>query len=179
HDIHGLNGFLLLLHIGSGPGRRDKFHARFGQLLDYLSAKGYQFVGLDELLDTGEIFIRANQLGYLPDEPKVALAFSKAKLPDSFTVVPVEEGKPAFGVYEGKLHRLTNSSWGQFENHAELDFSKLNIPGNYFLKIGDSKSLPFSIGEDIFVALPDRLLGFMRQQRCGYNPWLDAVCHPF
>ncbi|HVV00034.1 MAG TPA: glycoside hydrolase family 9 protein, partial [Verrucomicrobiae bacterium] len=20
---------------------------------------------------------------------------------------------------------------------------------------------------------------FMREQRCGYNPWLDAVCHPF
>src|SRR2546422_2101705 len=24
-----------------------------------------------------------------------------------------------------------------------------------------------------------QLLEFMRQQRCGYNPWLDAVCHRF
>ncbi len=50
-DPHGLNGFLLLLHIGSGPGRADKFPARFGELLDTLAAKGYRFVGVDELLE--------------------------------------------------------------------------------------------------------------------------------
>jgi peptidoglycan/xylan/chitin deacetylase (PgdA/CDA1 family) len=49
-DTHGLNGFLLLVHIGSGPGRMDKFPARFGELLDYLAGKGYQFVRVDELL---------------------------------------------------------------------------------------------------------------------------------
>ena len=49
-DPHGLNGFILLLHIGSGPARADKFHARFGDLLDYLAGKGYQFVRVDELL---------------------------------------------------------------------------------------------------------------------------------
>jgi peptidoglycan/xylan/chitin deacetylase (PgdA/CDA1 family) len=51
-DPHGLNGFLLLVHIGSGPGRTDKFPARFGELLDYLSGKGYQFVRVDELLES-------------------------------------------------------------------------------------------------------------------------------
>lgn len=50
-DPHGLNGFILLLHIGSGPGRVDKFHARFGELLDVLAAKGYEFVRVDELLE--------------------------------------------------------------------------------------------------------------------------------
>ena len=50
-DPHGLNGFMLLLHLGSGPGRTDKFHARLGQLLDYLTGKGYQFVAVDELFD--------------------------------------------------------------------------------------------------------------------------------
>jgi len=49
-DLNGLNGFLLLLHVGSGPGREDKFHKRFGELLDYLAGKGYQFVRVDELL---------------------------------------------------------------------------------------------------------------------------------
>jgi peptidoglycan/xylan/chitin deacetylase (PgdA/CDA1 family) len=49
-DPHGLNGFMLLVHIGSGPGRTDKFPARFGELLDYLAGKGYQFVRVDELL---------------------------------------------------------------------------------------------------------------------------------
>ena len=50
-DPNGLNGFLLLVHIGSGPGRTDKFHVRFGELLGYLAGKGYQFVRVDELLE--------------------------------------------------------------------------------------------------------------------------------
>jgi len=50
-DPKGLNGFILLLHIGAGPNRADKFHNRFGELLDYLAAKGYQFVRVDELLE--------------------------------------------------------------------------------------------------------------------------------
>jgi peptidoglycan/xylan/chitin deacetylase (PgdA/CDA1 family) len=51
-DPNGLNGFLLLLHIGVGPARTDKMSAHFGELLDYLSDKGYQFVRIDELLDS-------------------------------------------------------------------------------------------------------------------------------
>jgi peptidoglycan/xylan/chitin deacetylase (PgdA/CDA1 family) len=51
-DPHGLNGFLLLLHVGAGPGRTDKFHARFGALLDELAGKGYRFVRLEGLLKT-------------------------------------------------------------------------------------------------------------------------------
>jgi peptidoglycan/xylan/chitin deacetylase (PgdA/CDA1 family) len=51
-DPNGLNGYLLLLHLGSGPGRADKFHPFFRRLLDHLSAKGYQFVRVDELLQS-------------------------------------------------------------------------------------------------------------------------------
>jgi endoglucanase len=46
----GLNGFILLLHLGAGPGRTDKFSARFGELLDHLTARGYRFVRVDDLL---------------------------------------------------------------------------------------------------------------------------------
>jgi peptidoglycan/xylan/chitin deacetylase (PgdA/CDA1 family) len=49
-DPHGLNGFILLLHIGAGPKRSDKFHRRFGELLDTLARKQYQLVSIDELL---------------------------------------------------------------------------------------------------------------------------------
>jgi peptidoglycan/xylan/chitin deacetylase (PgdA/CDA1 family) len=53
-DPHGLNGFLLLLHIGAGPKRMDKFHVRFGALLDDLAGKGYRSVRVDELLEQKE-----------------------------------------------------------------------------------------------------------------------------
>ncbi len=49
-DPHGLNGYILLLHLGAGPGRADKFHVMFPKLLDALAAKGYEFVRVDELL---------------------------------------------------------------------------------------------------------------------------------
>ncbi|MDI6784464.1 MAG: polysaccharide deacetylase family protein [bacterium] len=50
-DPNGLNGFLLLMHIGAGPNRTDKMHLRFGELLEYLEKKGYTFVRIDELLE--------------------------------------------------------------------------------------------------------------------------------
>jgi peptidoglycan/xylan/chitin deacetylase (PgdA/CDA1 family) len=49
-DPHGLNGFILLLHVGAGTKRSDKFHARIDQLLDALASRGYTFVRIDELL---------------------------------------------------------------------------------------------------------------------------------
>jgi peptidoglycan/xylan/chitin deacetylase (PgdA/CDA1 family) len=50
-EAQGLNGFLLLLHLGAGPRRADKFHTTFGELLDVLARRGYQFVRVDDLLE--------------------------------------------------------------------------------------------------------------------------------
>ena len=47
---NGLNGYLLLMHLGAGPERKDKMHRRLGELLDVLQKRGYQFVRVDELL---------------------------------------------------------------------------------------------------------------------------------
>jgi len=67
--------------------------------------------------------------------------------------------------------------WGKFTRHLELDFSRVREPGQYELRLGTVRSLPFEISSGVFSELPDQLLEFMRQQRCGYNPWLDAKCH--
>lgn len=48
----GLNGFILLLHIGTDPKRTDKFYNHLPDLLKLLKAKGYQFQRVDELLKT-------------------------------------------------------------------------------------------------------------------------------
>jgi endoglucanase len=74
---------------------------------------------------------------------------------------------------------LNGMHWGQFTNHVELDFSKLAAPGRYHLMMGEAKSLPFTLGDGVYAELPDVLLEFMRQQRCGYNPFLDAKCHRY
>ncbi|MFZ2053062.1 MAG: polysaccharide deacetylase family protein [Candidatus Aminicenantales bacterium] len=52
-DPHGLNGFILLVHIGTHPDREDKFYRRLEELLSGLQARGYRFVGIDDLLGAG------------------------------------------------------------------------------------------------------------------------------
>lgn len=175
NDSNGLNGFILLLHIGSGPGRTDKFSNRFGELLDLLANKGYEFVRVDELLKPKcEMFIRANQVGCNLDAPKIAIVFSAAPLTKTFSVVDAATQQ---SVFTGKAKPIKNATWGQFTNHAELDFSSLTNPGTYFVRCGGADSLPFEIRRNEFAKLPDELLEFMREQQCGYNPWFRAKCH--
>ncbi len=47
-DPHGLNGFLLLLHLGAQ--RQDKVYLHLQPLLEELLRRGYRFVRVDELL---------------------------------------------------------------------------------------------------------------------------------
>ncbi len=49
-DPNGLNGFILLTHIGTDERRTDKFYARLNALLQELKSLGYAFVRIDELL---------------------------------------------------------------------------------------------------------------------------------
>jgi endoglucanase len=49
-DKNGLSGFLLLLHIGTGPERTDKFYYRLNELITRLKQKGYRFKKVDEML---------------------------------------------------------------------------------------------------------------------------------
>lgn len=46
----GLNGYLLLLHVGAGPERTDKMHVLIGPLITALRERGYSFARVDELL---------------------------------------------------------------------------------------------------------------------------------
>jgi endoglucanase len=46
----GLNGFILLLHIGTDPKRTDKFYKRLPELIKYCKAQGYQFQTVDKVL---------------------------------------------------------------------------------------------------------------------------------
>ena len=50
NDLNGLNGFILLLHIGTDARRTDKFYYRLNDLITTLKVKGYRFKKVDELL---------------------------------------------------------------------------------------------------------------------------------
>ena len=46
----GLNGFILLIHIGTAPERTDKLYLRLENLIDEMTRRGYTFVRIDETL---------------------------------------------------------------------------------------------------------------------------------
>ncbi len=46
----GLNGYILLIHIGTAPERTDKFYHRLDDLTLWLKQKNYSMVRIDELL---------------------------------------------------------------------------------------------------------------------------------
>ena len=46
----GLNGFILLSHIGTAPERTDKFYRYLEKLIVELKSRGYRFLSIDELL---------------------------------------------------------------------------------------------------------------------------------
>ena len=48
---NGLNGFILLMHIGVGPERKDKFYDRLGELISRLRLNGYTIKTLQQLLN--------------------------------------------------------------------------------------------------------------------------------
>lgn len=47
---NGLNGFILLVHIGTDPRRTEKFYWQLPKLINELKERGYEFVRIDQLL---------------------------------------------------------------------------------------------------------------------------------
>jgi len=50
-SANGLNGFILLIHIGTDRRRTDKFYKHLPELIKELKKRGYQFERIDELLN--------------------------------------------------------------------------------------------------------------------------------
>lgn len=123
-----------------------------------------------------EVYLRVNLLGYLPEDVKVALAFSKSPVRERVQLFRVPGDEMVMELRPGKVKTAT---WGTFDHYYELDFTELNAPGEYYLKTKRSghQSTTFKIGQDAYGHHQETLLEFMRQQRCGYNPTLDMVCH--
>ncbi|MBC8400171.1 MAG: glycoside hydrolase family 9 protein [Candidatus Marinimicrobia bacterium] len=143
-----------------------------------LILSGLFFIGVSNsqvLLDS--IYFRLNQIGYLPEEPKQVIVFSNTLLENrNFYLIEVTTGDEILGPYR------VGGSIGQhdkFNFHHLLDFTRLTKTGRYKIRIdgASQKSLPFTIGSSIYASAHEICLSYIRQQRCGYNPFFDKYCH--
>lgn len=121
-------------------------------------------------------WIRVNQIGYLEDDVKVAVWISKKEsVVREFQVID-----PATKdiLFTGSGSNVQNTGkQPAFESSARLNFTAFKRPGKYILKAGETESIPFRIGNDIYAGAAEIPLQYMRQQRCGYNPFLKDSCH--
>lgn len=119
-------------------------------------------------------WIRINQLGYLPHQPKVAVFISTSKVKGKqFTLKSAITNNT---VFSGTTSVEDGSIWG-LAAALRLDFSSYNKNGSYYLEFEGIKSPVFPISDNVYNGTTDFLLKYMRQQRCGYNPWLGDSCH--
>jgi endoglucanase len=120
-----------------------------------------------------ELFIRTNQLGFLPSEEKEARILSHRPL--SGTRFEVVSGNRTF--FDGMIGKSLGS-YGKFAHAYRIHFSSLSSPGTYSVRVHDQLSPPFTIGKEVYEGIVDSLLLFFRVQRCGdTRPYLHQVCH--
>lgn len=119
-------------------------------------------------------WIRINQLGYMPGSVKTAVLVSSSDIKISeFSVFRASDNKEVY--VSEKIAEF--SEWGAFKKGYRLNFSEVSKQGEYYIKAGDVKSPVFKINDDIYSETADYILNYMRQQRCGYNPFLKDSCH--
>jgi endoglucanase len=120
-------------------------------------------------------FIRVNQVGYVPDAPKVAVVCTL----DS-TVVRTFQVKDARGrVVLGPKPATSDGSFGPCLVTQRLDFTSLRAAGTYTIEAGVAAPVTVRIGPTVFDGGADTALYYMRQQRSGWNPLFRDSVHRY
>ncbi len=119
-------------------------------------------------------WIRINNLGYLPQSIKVAIFGSKAN--GKINSFSLHDATTHAEVYTSKKVDA-KGAYGPFSTSYRLNFSDFTKTGRYYIEADGIKSPVFRINADVYDHTADFLLKYMRQQRCGYNPYLTDSCH--
>jgi len=122
-----------------------------------------------------EDHLRINQLGYAPNDPKIARLLAHTdRAGESFRVVRAADGSTVLRGTVGP----TTGAWGRFGFSHTLDFTRLRATGWYRVVVGATRSLQFVVGDPPYAATAAALLSFFPVQRCGNtNPALHGACH--
>lgn len=122
-----------------------------------------------------EAVLRVNLVGYPLNGPKRALLLSKGQSRERLWLVSEQGGKrKPLGM------RLSDRTpWPPFSHCYEVDMDTVSTEGRYRIEgtTQELRSPYFRIGR--YGPIQEDVVRFMQSQRCGYNPYIDRVCHPF
>lgn len=95
-----------------------------------------------------------SQVGYMPDQPKVAVIEldKNDKVEKTASIYQVDKDGNEKKVYSGKV-----VSWGDYYkyHYAKFDFSAVDQEGIYFIKYGDERTNNFLIESDVYDKITD------------------------
>ncbi len=120
-------------------------------------------------------FIRLNLLGYTNQAPKKALLIAQQRIGRKFQLYSMDNKS----VVPLKPLLSKKMPWDPFPYNYVLDFTFVRDTGSYQIQSTDGiiVSPIFRIGA--YPPVFEEVVRFMQTQRCGYNPYIDAVCHPW
>ena len=129
--------------------------------------------GVTSFATDSTTFIRVNQVGYLPDAPKIAVVCSldSARV-DRFVV----EDERAHRVL-GPERALPAKPFGPCVTTYRLDFTALRRAGRFRIRANGVLSPVVRVGARVYDGAADTLLFYMRQQRSGWNPVFGDSVH--
>jgi len=128
---------------------------------------------------TATTSIKVDQVGYLPDAPKIALLSASGSNPQNFLIKRTKDNSVAF---QGKLSSAVHDP-NSGDDVQAADFSGLREPGRYYVDVPSiGRSWNFEIGPNIYSrAYKMAMLGFYGQ-RCGtavdLGPEFPGYKHP-
>ncbi|HUP89171.1 MAG TPA: glycoside hydrolase family 9 protein [Longimicrobiales bacterium] len=119
------------------------------------------------------VFIRINQLGYLPEAPKIAIACALNDIRvESFALIDMR-GRRVYG----PKRATTSEPFGPCRQTARLDFSDYKREGDVLIVTRGIASPVVHISKTTYRGAADTLLAYMREQRSGWNPLFRDSVH--
>lgn len=122
------------------------------------------------------IEIRVNLAGYPTENPKKAILLSKNELTEPYLCLKDEKGI----VLKKYIGKLSKGGWYPFPYSYVIDFSNFVTEGTYYFEFERNQnnnilSSVFKIGT--YPNWDEDVVGFIRTQRCGFNPYTKQFCH--
>ena len=109
------------------------------------------------------VSVAVNQLGYTPDDEKVAVVKTDSTGEEEFIVCRVDNNET---VYAGKLEEPVHDYAAKLDTR-KADFSVLQEPGDYYVYTNEGSSYAFSIKEDPYSDVFRDSVLMLYKQRCG------------
>jgi len=122
-------------------------------------------------------------LGWIPSKNEIIFSTTGYKPQSVKTALITVEGAKKFQIKDAKSGAVVfngdvNKEKTRFGEFNTIDFTEFETPGQYVIEVGEVKTWPFYIDENVWDDSVWRVLNFIFCERCGYPvPNHHGTCH--